>query len=31
MAKELELAVEAFRSRPLNQGPYSSLWLDSLA
>ncbi len=30
MAKELDSAVEAFRSRPLDAGPYTYLWLDAL-
>jgi transposase-like protein len=30
MAKELDGAVEAFRSRPLDGGPYTYLWLDAL-
>jgi transposase-like protein len=30
MAKELDGAVEAFRSRPLDAGPYTYLWLDAL-
>ncbi len=28
MAKELDGAVEAFRTRPLDGGPYTYLWLD---
>ncbi len=31
MAKDLDRAVEAFRSRPLDGGPYTYLWLDALA
>jgi transposase-like protein len=30
MAKELDTVVEAFRSRPLDAGPYTYLWLDAL-
>ncbi|MFN8233847.1 MAG: IS256 family transposase [Actinomycetota bacterium] len=30
MAKELDTAVEAFRSRPLDGAPYTYLWLDAL-
>jgi putative transposase len=30
MAKELDEAVEAFRTRPLDRGPYTCLWLDAL-
>jgi transposase-like protein len=30
MAKELDHQVEAFRSRPLDGGPYTYLWLDAL-
>lgn len=30
MAKTLDEAVEAFRSRPLDQGPYRFLWADAL-
>ncbi len=30
MAKELDQAVEAFRSRPLEGGPYTYVWLDAL-
>jgi putative transposase len=30
MAKELDGAVEAFRSRPLDAGPYTYVWLDAL-
>ena len=30
MGKELDAVVEAFRSRPLDAGPYSYLWLDAL-
>src|SRR2546428_11995256 len=31
MAKSLDEAVAAFRSRPLDSGPYTYLWLDALA
>ncbi len=31
MAKSLDSAVAAFRSRPLDAGPYTYLWLDALA
>jgi putative transposase len=31
MAKELDQMVEAFRSRPLDGGPYSYVWIDALA
>ena len=31
MAKELDNGVEAFRSRPLDAGPYTFVWLDALA
>src|SRR6266498_2338083 len=31
MAKTLDEAVAAFRSRPLDAGPYTYLWLDALA
>jgi putative transposase len=31
MAKSLDEAVAAFRSRPLDAGPYTYLWLDALA
>ena len=31
MARSLDEAVEAFRSRPLESGPYRYLWLDALA
>ena len=30
MAKELDAAVEAFRTRPLDAGPYTYVWLDAL-
>ena len=30
MTKSLDEAVESFRSRPLDQGPYRYLWLDAL-
>jgi putative transposase len=30
MAKELDAGVEAFRSRPLDAGPYTYIWLDAL-
>ena len=30
LAKSLDEAVEAFRSRPLDRGPYTYLWLDAL-
>jgi len=30
MAKELDAVVEAFRSRPLDAGPYTYIWLDAL-
>jgi putative transposase len=30
MAKELDTVVEAFRSRPLDAGPYTYVWLDAL-
>jgi len=30
MAKELDEAVEAFRTRPLDGGPYTYVWLDAL-
>jgi transposase-like protein len=30
MAKELDRAVEAFRTRPLDGGPYTYVWLDAL-
>lgn len=30
MAKSLDTQVEAFRSRPLNDSPYTFLWLDAL-
>ncbi len=31
MAKSLDEAVAAFRSRPLDAGPYTYLWLDALS
>jgi putative transposase len=31
MAKSLDEAVQAFRTRPLDAGPYTYLWLDALA
>jgi len=31
MAKSLDEEVAAFRSRPLDEGPYPYLWLDALA
>jgi transposase-like protein len=30
MAKELDEAVEAFRTRPLDGGPYTYVWIDAL-
>lgn len=30
MAKELDKEVEAFRNRPLDQGPYTYVWLDAM-
>jgi transposase-like protein len=30
MAKQLDEAVEAFRTRPLDGGPYTYVWLDAL-
>jgi transposase-like protein len=30
MAKVLDVEVEAFRTRPLDAGPYPYLWLDAL-
>jgi putative transposase len=30
MAKELDSAVEVFRTRPLDGGPYTYLWLDAI-
>jgi putative transposase len=30
LAKSLDQAVEAFRNRPLDTGPYTYLWLDAL-
>jgi putative transposase len=29
MAKDLDIEVEAFRTRPLDQGPYTYVWLDA--
>ena len=31
MAKELDGVVESFRNRPLDQGPYTFLWLDAIS
>lgn len=31
MARELDQMVEAFRSRPLDAGPYSYVWIDALS
>jgi transposase-like protein len=31
MAAELDVTVEAFRSRPLDSGPYTYVWMDALA
>jgi transposase-like protein len=31
MAKSLDEEIAAFRSRPLDAGPYPYLWLDALA
>ncbi len=31
MAKSLDEAVEAFRNRPLDAGPYTFVWLDALS
>lgn len=31
MAKELDEVVDGFRNRPLDQGPYSFLWLDAIS
>jgi len=31
MAKELDQMVEAFRSRPLDSGPYTYVWIDALS
>jgi len=31
MAQSLDAMVEAFRNRPLDQGPYRYLWVDALA
>jgi putative transposase len=30
LAKELDAVVEAFRSRPLDAGPYTYVWMDAL-
>jgi len=30
LAKELDELVESFRNRPLDQGPYTCLWLDAM-
>ena len=30
LAKELDEIVESFRTRPLDQGPYTYIWLDAL-
>ena len=30
LAKELDEVVESFRNRPLDQGPYTCLWLDAM-
>ncbi len=30
LAKSLDESVEAFRSRPLDQGPYTYVWMDAL-
>ena len=30
LAKELDQMVESFRNRPLDQGPYTCLWLDAM-
>jgi transposase-like protein len=30
MAKELDSAVEAFRTRPLDGAPYTYVWLDAI-
>ncbi len=30
LAKELDVVVDAFRSRPLDAGPYTYVWLDAL-
>lgn len=30
MAKDLDETVEAFRSRPLDGGPYTYVWIDAL-
>ncbi len=31
MAKELDEVVDGFRNRPLDQGPYTCLWLDAIS
>jgi len=31
LAKELDQVVESFRDRPLDQGPYTCLWLDAMS
>jgi transposase-like protein len=31
LAKELDQVVESFRNRPLDQGPYTCLWLDAMS
>jgi putative transposase len=31
LAKNLDRTVAAFRSRPLDGGPYTYIWLDALA
>lgn len=30
LAKELDSVVEGFRTRPLDQGPYTFVWLDAM-
>ena len=30
LAKELDIVVEGFRTRPLDQGPYTFVWLDAM-
>ena len=30
MAKDLDEEVEAFRTRPLDGGPYTYVWLDAM-
>ena len=30
LAKELDIVVEEFRTRPLDQGPYTFVWLDAM-